>query len=193
MRIAAPLVTTALAATLLTPAVAHADSEVAATVAAKKPKTAVTLKVSATKTTVADTVSAKVTVTPAGKRTVRIQTRSKTNTWATVKKAKTNSAGKLKTSFTTYKSGDWKVRAVVDETKKRAAATSSSKSLKASYPAFGDPPEEKLDPIKPGSLTVKQTSTATTGEFRVSVRKNGVTVTDGAGRTAWESAPNKAF
>ena len=193
MRIAAPLVTTALAATLLTPAVAHADSEVAATVAAKKSKTSVTLKVGATKTTVADTVSAKVTVTPAGKRTVRIQTRSKTNTWATVKKAKTNSAGKLKTSFTTYKSGDWQVRAVVDETKKRAAATSASKSLKANYPAFGDPPEEKLDPIKPGSLTVKKTSTATTGEFRVSVRKNGVTVTDGAGRTAWESAPNKAF
>ncbi|MCB0899994.1 MAG: hypothetical protein KDC40_14355, partial [Actinobacteria bacterium] len=94
MRIAAPLVSSALASTLLVPAqAAQADSDLAATAAAKKSKTSVTLKVGATKTTVADTVSAKVTVTPAGKRTVRIQTRSKTNTWETVKKAKTNSAG----------------------------------------------------------------------------------------------------
>ena len=172
---------------------ADADSDVAAVAAAKKARSTVSLKVGTKKTTVADTVTAKVTVNPPGKRTVRLQTRSKTNTWETVKKAKTNSDGTLKTSFTTYKSADYKVRAVVAETKNRAGATSSSKSLKATYPAFGDPPTEKLDPIKPGSLTVKKKATATTGEFRVAVRKNGVTVTDGAGRTAWASTPDKAF
>jgi alpha-glucosidase len=193
MRIAAPLITAALAAALLTPGAAQADSDVSATAAAKKSRTSVTLKIGATKVNVADSVPAKITVTPSGKRTVRIQTRSKTNTWETVKKAKTNASGVLKTSFTTYKSGDWKVRAVVDETKQRAGATSSSKSLKSGYPAFGDPPTQELDPIKPGSLTVKQKATTNTGEFRVKVTKSGVTVTDGAGRTAWASAPDKAF
>ena len=188
------MLATALAVTVIAPMPSvSADSDVAATAAAKKARTSATLKIGASKTTVADTVSAKVTVTPAGKRTVRIQTRSKTNTWETVKKAKTNSSGVLKTSFTTYKSGDYKVRAVVAESKNRAGTTTSSKSLKATYPAFGDPPEEKLDPIKPGSLTVKKTATATTGEFRVSVKKNGVKVTDGAGRTVWASAADKAF
>jgi alpha-glucosidase len=194
MRPAAPLATAGLFLALLTPAhVAQADSDIAATAAAKKSRTSVTLKVGATKTIVADAVAAKVAVTPAGKRTVRIQTRSKTNTWETVKKAKTNASGVLKTSFTTYKSGDYKVRALVDETAKRAGATSGSKALKATYPSFGDPPKEELDPIKPGSLKVKKTATATTGEFRIRVRKSGVTVTDGAGRTAWESTPDKAF
>ncbi len=193
MRIAAPLITAALAAALLTPGAAQADSDVSATAAAKKSRTSVTLKIGATKVNVADSVPAKITVTPSGKRTVRIQTRSKTNTWETVKKAKTNASGVLKTSFTTYKSGDWKVRAVVDETKQRAGATSSSKSLKSGYPAFGDPPTQELDPIKPGSLTVKQKATTNTGEFRVKVTKSGVTVTDGADRTAWASTPDKAF
>ena len=82
------------------------------------------------------------------------QTRSKTNTWETVKRAKTNSSGKLSTSFTTYKSGDWKVRAVVAETK-RARRPSSVEVAQASYPAFGDPGGSST-PSSLGSLTVKR-------------------------------------
>ena len=81
-------------------------------IAAAKQRSSVTLRVGTKATTVAKKVPATIQVKPAGKRTVEIQTRSETNTWETVAKAKTNSSGKLKTTFTTYKSGDYKVRAV---------------------------------------------------------------------------------
>ncbi|MCU0296837.1 MAG: alpha-glucosidase, partial [Candidatus Nanopelagicales bacterium] len=70
--------------------------------------------------------------------------------------------------------------------------------LTSTYPVFGPPPKERLDPVAPGSLSVakKAATSATVGEFRVAVQRSGkptVTVTDGAGRIAWASAPGKSF
>jgi alpha-glucosidase len=167
-------------------------------VAAAKQRSVVSLRLSTQATTVAKKVAATVKVRPAGKRTVKIQTRSKTNTWETVAKARTDSSGKAKTTFITYKSGNHKVRAIATDTKRWRSATSASKRLKSTYPAFGDPPTEKLNPLVPGSLSVakKAATSATVGEFTVTMKRSGkpaLKVTDGAGRTAWASAPGKAF
>ncbi|MCU0278575.1 MAG: hypothetical protein MUE31_06760, partial [Candidatus Nanopelagicales bacterium] len=95
---------------------------VAIPVPAKKQSTKVTLTLPSSKTSVAANVKATIQVTPAGKRSVQIQTRSKTNTWETVATAKTDSSGKVKVDFTTYRSGDYKVRAVVEAKKGLAEA-----------------------------------------------------------------------
>jgi len=198
----APILIAAVAVALPTtaaPASASTTVDVPASVAAAaKQKSSVTLKVGVTKTTVAKSVPATVRVSPAAERKVSIQIRSKTNTWETVARGRTSGSGRLATSFTTYKDGDYKVRAVVAESKKRAGARSSSKSLKSRYPAFGDSPTNKLDPMKPGSLSItkKAAKTVQVGAFRVAVARSGkpkVTVTDEQGRVAWASAPGRAF
>ncbi|MCU0299833.1 MAG: hypothetical protein MUF33_15140, partial [Candidatus Nanopelagicales bacterium] len=175
---------------------------VAIPVPAKKQSTKVTLTLPSSKTSVAANVKATIQVTPAGKRSVQIQTRSKTNTWETVATAKTDSSGKVKVDFTTYRSGDYKVRAVVEAKKGLAEAKSKSRSLKSTY-GFGEPPGDKLSPMIPGALTLSSKAKGqfgsgqfTAGEFVVSAAqsgKPGLTVTDGAGRVAWASTPGKAF
>ncbi len=193
-RIYVPALSAALVATAALPAPAASP---AWPVPAKKQLTSVTLKVPSEKAFVSDKVPATVQVTPAGKRTVEIQTRSKTNTWETVATAKTNGSGKAKINFTTYRSGDYKVRAVVPETKGLASATSKKRPLKSTYEPFSDPPVDKLSPLIAGGLTLskKAAGTYTVGEFAVTVQqsKPGVTVKDGAGRVAWASTPGKAF
>jgi len=177
---------------------ASASTPVDVPAAAAKKKSSVTLEVGAKKTIVAKNVPAAVRVSPAAKRKVSIQIRSTTNTWETVAEGRTSGSGQLATTFTTYKDGDYKVRAVVQGTKQRAGAKSSSKPLKSSYPAFGDPPKNKLDPMKPGSLSIsrKAAKTVQVGAFRVAVSRSGkpkVTVTDEQGRVAWASTAGKAF
>ena len=198
----APILMAAVAVGLPTsaaPAPAATPVHVYLTVgAAAKQKASVTLTVGVKKTTVAKPIPATVRVSPAVKRKVSIQIRSKTNTWETVTKGKTSKSGRLTTSFTTYKDGDYTVRAQVAPTKNSPAATSPTRKVTSTYPAFGDPPKNKLDPMAPGSLSVdnKAAGSARTGEFTVEVSRAGkpkVTVTDGQGRVTWASAPGKAF
>jgi hypothetical protein len=169
MRIAAPLITAALAAALLTPGAAQADSDVSATAAAKKSRTSVTLKIGATKVNVADSVPAKITVTPSGKRTVRIQTRSKTNTWETVKKAKTNASGSPEDVVHHVQERRLEGPCCGRRDEKAGWRHEFVEVAQERLPRLRRPAQEKLDPIKPGSLTVKQKATTNTGEFRVSV------------------------
>ncbi len=128
------------------------------------------------------------TVRTNGARKVRIQTSSDTTTWQTVASGRTNSAGKARIRFTTYKDGKYRVRAV------SGGVNSPRRDLTATYPTAA-PPTEQLSPLRPGSLRIAASATGDfrSGDFTVAVTSNGVRVTDSAGRVAWASRPGAPF